>query len=389
MTLNIKIFQDCPGSMQKSLIEDGASVEKIYLNASEAFMKFKEKHISAESLHFSDTACSSMQKYNFSRNIAIRSTHNQDESISEKCHRLKSEINELMNQINAIKELAFLDRNEDTKCLVDIICQIESAGNQLTSLSIEKMYDSRATTNVLHNQEIRFKELLSQIEIFKRAKTQERSCSKRELFDEESLKQESLKYQMTYFPERAKIEEGARLSHLERRVGYLENIIGVNKNVNSKFFQLLRSQGILSSIKRIIACACILNSSQLDIVENRVTSLLRKMDEAEEKKNSVRLESKYEKKILELFSIVKQSESESQILPQIINRMRSLSNLHKKACEFNNNLDEFGHLQQHINGVVLNNTDILEEIQKNFSKNMEIIANNVSILTERVKELKN
>ncbi|XP_023248017.1 dynactin subunit 2 [Copidosoma floridanum] len=45
------------------LQEDGASVEKIYLNASEAFMKFKEKHISAESLHFSDTACSSMQKY--------------------------------------------------------------------------------------------------------------------------------------------------------------------------------------------------------------------------------------------------------------------------------------------------------------------------------------
>lgn len=70
--------------------------------------------------------------------------------------------------------------------------------------------------------------MVSQIELFKQIKTckiddEIRAVSNKE---EEVLESGVLKYQMMYLPEKARLQEMARIGQLEQRLGRLEHIIG-------------------------------------------------------------------------------------------------------------------------------------------------------------------
>lgn len=43
---------------------------------------------------------------------------------------------------------------------------------------------------------------------------------------------------MTYFPDKAKVQDIARISHLEKRLGFLENVIGISNDSNTKCSQV-------------------------------------------------------------------------------------------------------------------------------------------------------
>ncbi|NP_001177682.1 dynactin subunit 2 isoform X1 [Nasonia vitripennis] len=371
---------------QDYIEDDGNSVEKIYVNPTDAFNQFKDKRVNTKDVDFSDTI-SSKKKTGYNVSGKELYCRDEDETPVERYERLKQEIHELIDQVNNAKENP--KENEELKALTDIVHQIEITGKELDDMNINKLLNGNSITNLTNYQEIRFKELTSQIEIFKQKNSIESSAPSKEasVTSQDGAKVGTLKYQMTYYPDKAKVQDIARISHLEKRLGYLENVIGISNESNTKCSQILKSQGITKSIEKLMANACLLNSAQLDILENKVTSLINKMDSVIQKKAMTAQDSRHEKVVTELYDLVKQSEHCVQILPQTIDRMLSLSALHRKAAEFANQLKELEDLKQNISGSLTNNKILLEEMQTNFTGNLEIIAKDITALNDRVKKL--
>ncbi|XP_014233820.1 dynactin subunit 2 [Trichogramma pretiosum] len=373
--------------LQEYAGDESDAIEKIYVNANDSYNKFKDKRVSSHDADFSDTITMKAKLgYKVHSGEWKLSGRGEDETPIEKYQRIKIEIQELLEQINKIKE--YTKGKEEPKSLADIINQIENTGKELDSLDIEKILGKDSISAMSNHQELRFKELKAQIELFKQQNASSAATQKETNKGNQEVAKGTLKYQMTYFPDKAKVQDVARISHLEKRLGHLESLIGQPTDSTSKTSQLLKTQGIQKSIEKLMANACLLNSSQLDILENKMSTLLHKMDTVIQKKEQAGEDNKYEQTVSELYELVKQTESVSQVLPQTIDRLVALSGLHGKALEFVNRLKELEDLEQNIKGSLGNNQVLLQEMQKNFSNNFEIITNDISALNERVKKLK-
>lgn len=79
--------------------------------------------------------------------------------------------------------------------------------------------------------------MISQIELFKQANMPPSKLSEDKKTDE-SVESGVLKYQMMYFPEKARMQEAARIAQLEQRLCCLENLIGTSNDKLSKFSQV-------------------------------------------------------------------------------------------------------------------------------------------------------
>jgi len=77
---------------------------------------------------------------------------------------------------------------------------------------------------------------MSQIELFKQ--TSVVPSSKSENKTDDSIESGVLKYQMMYLPEKARMQEAARVAQLEQRLCCLENLIGTSNDKLSKFSQV-------------------------------------------------------------------------------------------------------------------------------------------------------
>ena len=85
---------------------------------------------------------------------------------------------------------------------------------------------------------------MSQIELFKQSKSLNNEDKGSSLTNkaEGVLESGVLKYQMMYLPEKARLQEMARIAQLEQRLGRLEHIIGSTDEKLTPFLQV----GIIS-----------------------------------------------------------------------------------------------------------------------------------------------
>lgn len=84
--------------------------------------------------------------------------------------------------------------------------------------------------------------MISQIEAFKQTSilTSDTDSKVQNIKDDKTNKTEPgvLKYQMMYLPEKARMQEAARIALLEQRLCNLESIIGTTSDKLSKFSQV-------------------------------------------------------------------------------------------------------------------------------------------------------
>lgn len=81
--------------------------------------------------------------------------------------------------------------------------------------------------------------MVSQIELFKQTSVPaSKSSESKKESKKESIESGVLKYQMMYLPEKARMQEAARIAQLEQRLCCLENIIGTSNDKLSKFSQV-------------------------------------------------------------------------------------------------------------------------------------------------------
>ncbi|KZC09689.1 putative dynactin subunit 2 [Dufourea novaeangliae] len=359
---------DLPESEQFQLYpeDETDAIEKLHISATEAFNKFKGKHILSKGVDFSDSV-SLRPRTGYKFGDWELPGEGEHETPIQKYQRLQCEIKELYEEVNDLKQKA-KDESE-VKSVADIISQVQDLGKQLDCLKLEECLGPDLIAVLSDPQGTRLKQLISQIEAFKQTST---------LTSESDSKEQK----------KARMQEAARIALLEQRLCNLESVIGTTTDKLSKFSQNLKYQGVMEAVQELGAKSALLDTYQLDIIENRLASLIHRMDNIAQKKTALALDSEQEQKISEMYEIMKQTETMSQILPQTVNRMLALNTIHQQAAEFNKSLTRLKELQLQITSDLDSNKSLLKGVQESFASNLEIIKNNIESLDERIKELR-
>lgn len=379
---------DLPESEQFQLYseDESDSIEKLHISATEAFNKFKGKNVVSKGIDFSDRVSLKLRTgYKFGD--WELPAEGEKETPIQKYQRLQCEIKELYDEINELKEKAKDD--EDVKSAVDIISQVEQVGKQLESLKLEECLGSDLVATLSDPQGTRLKQLMSQIESFKQTSilSSESDAKPKSAKVDKNGESGILKYQMMYLPEKARMQEAARIALLEQRLCNLENVIGTTTDKLSKFSQNLKCQGVMEAVQELGARAALLDTNQLDIIESRLATLIHRMDNVAQKKSTLAQDSEQEQKILEMYEIMKKTESMNEILPQTVNRMLALNTVHQQAAEFSKSLTRLDEIQSQITTDLESTKSLLKGVQESFASNLEIIKNNMTSLDERIKKL--
>lgn len=363
--------------------DDTDSIEKLHISATEAFNKFKGKYMVGKNVDFSDRI-SLKPRTGYKFGDWELCAQGEQETPIQKYQRLKYEINELIGEINELKEKA--KDEEEVKSAVDIISQVEMIGQQLNSIKLDECLGSDLVAALSDPQGTQIKELMSQIEAFKETSILT-STSDEKTKVEESAEPGVLKYQMMYLPEKARMQEAARMSLLEERLCNLENAIGTGNENLTKFSQNLKCQGIMEAVQQLAAKAALLDTNQLDTIESRLATVIHRMDNIAQQKSALAQDSGYEQKISEMYDIVKKTESVTEVLPRTVNRMLALNTIHQQAANFSKSLTRLEELQAQITSDLESNKCLLKGVQESFAANLEVIKNNVAALDERIKNL--
>ncbi|KYN08367.1 PREDICTED: dynactin subunit 2 isoform X2 [Cyphomyrmex costatus] len=386
--LDVYETSDLPESEQMQMYcedePDSSCVEQLHISAKEAFNKFKGKQIVGKPVDFSDRL-SNKPRTGYKFGDWELAGEGEKETPLQKFQRLQCEIKELYEELNELKEKS--KDEEEIKSVSEIIVQTQQIEIQLVSLKLEECLGPNVIANLSDPQGTVLKQLMSQIELFKQTGMPPTKSSESKKTDE-SIEPGILKYQMMYLPEKARMQEAARIAQLEQRLYCLENIIGTSNDKLSKFSQNLKCQGIMEAVQQLEAKASLLDVNQLDTIETRLGTLIYRMDSIAQKRATTEQETEQEQKISEMYDIMKKMDAISQILPQTVERLLALSDIHQQAAAFSKSLIKLEELQVEISSQSESNKSLLKGVQESFASNMEVIKSNLALLDDRIKKLK-
>ncbi|XP_020282103.1 dynactin subunit 2 [Pseudomyrmex gracilis] len=388
--LDVYETSDLPESEQMRMYcedePDGSCVEQLHISAKEAFNKFKGKQIVGKPVDFSDSLSAKPRTgYKFGDWELVG--EGEKETPLQKYQRLQCEVKELFEEVNELKEKS--KDEKEIKTASDLISQAQQIEKQLVSLKLEECLAPDVVATLSDPQGTTLKQLISQIELFKQTSVpSSKSSSENKMTDDASDESGVLKYQMMYLPEKARMQEAARIAQLEQRLCCLENLVGTSNDKLSKFSQNLKCQGIMEAVQQLEAKAALLDVNQLDTIETRLGNLIYRMDTIAQKKAATEQDSEQEHKVSEMYEIMKKTDAISQILPQTVERLLALNDIHQQAATFSKSLVRLEELQGEISSALEGNKSLLKGVQESFASNFEIIKSNIATLDERMKKLK-
>lgn len=220
----------------------------------------------------------------------------------QKCRRLQIEMDELLQEINDLNTDRAISK-EDKECYESISAVVGDAKRVLNSLRLEKVIGTEADSG---SGETEMKRLLAQIEEYKK-------------------KGGNQAIPISAAP--SELRSSKRIAELEHQLHEIESVIGAEPEKLKRLSFALQSNNLLEAVQKITTTAALLQPNQLDLLESRLTALSGKMDAI---KNNFKDSGdvSVDHKILELYDIAKRTEAVSPILPNMLQRMQALENLH-------------------------------------------------------------
>lgn len=225
------------------------------------------------------------------------------ESPIQKCRRLQLEMDELMTEIDLNSDSPMSKENKE--CYDAIGNVVNNAKKVLESLHLEKVLGSEVTPATADAE---MKKLLTQIDEYKKS-------SNRSVF--------------TSMPKtQSELVATTRIAELENKLHEIESVIGAQPEKMHRLSLALHSSNLLDAVQKISATAALLQPAQLDIIETRIKNLANKMDAIVAASNNTANDEHSAQKTIELYEIAKRTEPVTQMLPNMLQRMQALENLH-------------------------------------------------------------
>lgn len=304
------------------------------------------------------------------------------ESPQQKFMRLQHEIRELGEEVNRIKDNVKDEASAEKLSPVAIGKQLEYLQHQLTDLHLEKLLGPDASIDLSDPQGALQKRLLTQLESFK--PVQKKASTPQ---SKDSAPSDSVRYELFYRPEQAQFSKNAKVASLEERLDRLEAALG---NTSQDKLGMLTTdtdnKSVIGAVSVINSKLSLLEPANLDHVEVRLHSVIQKLDKIAEKK-STQDDAEKQNKISELYGMVKKWESVADVLPQVVDRLSALKDLHEQALQFSQALSYLDTSQQEINTSLKSHGDMLKQLEGQMKDNLAVIKNNCDSLDTRIKSI--
>uniref|UniRef100_A0A1B6CNR5 Dynactin subunit 2 n=1 Tax=Clastoptera arizonana TaxID=38151 RepID=A0A1B6CNR5_9HEMI len=328
-----------------SSIGNADCIERLHISAKDALKTFKGKSLVPRNVDFSDRLSKKIRTGYDARSgdwelVGV----GEKETPIQKYQRLQCEMKELMEEISALKETAKDENAKDSLSFPVVDTQLEKMQKQLSDLQLEESLGSELISSLNDPQGAQYKKMLAQLQTFNVGSSYNHEDSA-QADKAGHLADGLVQYQMTLRPGHIQLEKTYRLTELEQRITKMESLIGATPAKLGRLGGGDRS--LLETAQLLSSRAAMLDPAQLEAAEARVSALSSKLDHVAEKTSSLTgsLDSEKEKKISELYEIAKKTEHLSQILPQTLERLISLKELHQQGGEFAKTIGELESVQ--------------------------------------------
>lgn len=383
---------DAPDGNTSDFYEDAEAeaIERLHISSDQSINKFKGKYLTGHVDYAHNDVRGGCWEL---------AAHGEKESPIEKYRRIKCEMDELMNEI-----VAFNGNTATTKTDRDsyeaVSAAVTSAQKVLGSLKLEKVLGCETIASASESE---IKKLIAQVDSF----SNKANANANKAVAEASS--------------HTKLEHTKRIAELEARLHRIEAIVGTQQPERlNRLASVLDTNGtLLDSVQQIQTKAALLQPNQLDQIEARVAALTSKINAIHEK--SAALVGKKggaagggsgedDAKVTALYDIAKKTEPMSKLLPDMLQRMKTLESLHNQgnphfflhfsmaiqinvsvsrftqiANNFNKTIDELESTQSALGATLNGNKALLQKVQETFALNLESVNKDVGALENRLK----
>lgn len=359
--------------------EENESIENSTIDTAASLGKFKGKDLKAGEIDFSDRISASRRTgYVADKTEYEILEDGKIETPQQKCQRLQHEIRELTEEVNRIKENVKDEASSEKLNPVAFSKQIEYLQHLLNDLQLEKLMGPETTVNLSDPQGALQKRLMTQLQSYKPSDKAKKTP--------EDQTGDCVTYELFHRPEQAQFSKNAKMASLEERLDRLEAVIGNNPEKLSILTADTDSKSLLESVSVINSKLSLLEPASLDQVDGRLHGVSHKLTQIAEKKTAQENNEK-QAKLMELYDMVKKWNSVSDTLPNVVDRMVSLKDLHEQALQMTQTLGYLDTAQQEIGSSLNTHGDLLKQIQDTFKQNADMIKTNIQSLETRMSAL--
>lgn len=360
------------------------SVEHIIVNPNAAYDKFKDKKIGTKGLDFSDRISKSKRNgYESGEYEILGEGTGVKETPQQKYQRLLHEVQELTQEVEKIQSTVKDSTAEEKLTPVALAKQVAALKQQLVSNHLEKLLGPDAAINLTDPDGALAKRLLTQLDAAKTRKVPEgKTPAKGSAQDAGGL----VTYELHCRPEQDKFSQAAKVAELEKRIGELETAVRFDQDTQNPLTVGLQGSNLMDTVEILQAKVNLLDVASLDQVEARLQSVLGKMNEIAKHKAAIE-DADTESKVHQLYDIVQKWDSMSGTLPQVVQRLVTLKQLHQQAMQFGQLLTHLDTTQQMISNSLKDNTTSLAIVQKAMKENLATVEDNFATIDSRIKKL--
>ncbi|MGH0177951.1 UNVERIFIED_CONTAM: hypothetical protein FKN15_076323, partial [Acipenser sinensis] len=383
------------------------SVERIVVNPNAAYDKFKDKRVSTKGLDFSDRISTSRRiGYESGEYEILAEGCGVKETPQQKYQRLLNEIQELTEEVEQIKvnpqiyggqrkwgicsDQGFIQwppihfnglcdvwqtrtttKESSTEEKLTPVALAKHAAllkQQLVSSHLEKVLGPDAAINLTDPDGALAKRLLIQLEA-----AQSHKGKPTEGKGQAKSTEDTVIYELRSRPEQNKFSETAKIAELEKRLAELETAVGTGPER-------------LNTIEVLQAKVNALDAATLDQVEARLQSVLGKMNEIAKHKAAIE-DAETQNKVSQLYEVIQKWDSMATTLPQTVQRLVAVKELHEQAMQFGQLLTHLDTTQQMIKNSLKDNSTLLTQVQQTMNENLMSVKDNFGALDARMKKL--
>nr|XP_003223691.1 PREDICTED: dynactin subunit 2 isoform X4 [Anolis carolinensis] len=361
------------------------SVEHIIVNPNAAYDKFKDKRVGTRGLDFSDRIGKSKRTGYESGDYEILGEGlGVKETPQQKYQRLLHEVQELTAEVEKIKNTVKESAAEEKLTPVALAKQVAGLKQQLVSTHLEKLLGPDAAINLTDPDGALAKRLLIQLEAARSTKATPpggKSPAKAPAGPGNTVT-----YELHSRPEQDKFSQAAKVAELEKRLAELEATVRCEQDVQNPLSVGLQGGSLMETVELMQAKVSSLDVASLDQVEARLQSVLGKVNEIAKHKATVE-DADTQSKVHQLYETVQRWSPLASTLPEVVQRLVTVRQLHEQAMQFGQLLTHLDTTQQMIANSLKDNITLLTQVQKTMKENLAAVEDNFASIDARMKKL--
>lgn len=201
-------------------------------------------------------------------------------------------------------------------------------------------------------------------------------------------------YELYYSPETTRVHTLAKTVDLDDRIAALEKLVGTAHGQSFEDLSIsITNTNLIAAVDKLDQQMQILAQPRhLESVSRKAKTLVGELEKVNELKNKelsnggvIAFET--EEKIKYLFALLDKLDPLMSIAPSLVNRLKSLQQLHQEAAVFSETIDMLSNEQNKITGELKNLDDVAAKLENSFQVNNATINRNIEAVDNRVAEL--